>query len=68
VTVTTSRADYAGVPPEPGAESIDQQARRKDVHVIESADDLAQDGVFDTDAELDDFLAHIKTMRRSDLA
>jgi len=68
VTVTTSRADYMPVPPERGAESVDQQARRKGVRAIESADDLAQDGVFDTDAELDEFLAHVSAMRRSDPA
>jgi hypothetical protein len=68
VTVTTNRADYAAVPPDRGAESIDEQARRKGVRPIASADDLAQDGVFDTDEELDAFLAHVAAMRHADLA
>jgi hypothetical protein len=55
VTVTTSRADHAAVPPDRDVESIDEQARRKGVRPIASADDLAQDGVFDTDEELDAF-------------
>jgi hypothetical protein len=36
--------------------------------MITSADDLAQDGVFDTDEELDAFLAHVAAMRHADLA
>jgi hypothetical protein len=68
VTVTTNRADYAAVPPDRGAESIDEQARRKGVRPIQSADDLAQDGIFDTDEELDAFLAHVAAMRHADLA
>ena len=68
VTVTTNRADYAAVPPDRGVESVDEQARRKGVRAIESADDLAQEGVFDTDEELDAFLAHVAAMRHADLA
>ena len=40
------------MPPDGGTESLDEQARRKGVRAIRSADDLAQDGVFDTDEEL----------------
>jgi hypothetical protein len=68
VTVTTNRADYAAVPPDRGAESVEEQARRKGVRAIESADDLAQEDVFDTDEELDAFLAHVAAMRHADLA
>jgi hypothetical protein len=68
VTVTTSRADYGPVPPGGRAESIDEQARRKGVRPVQSADDLAQDGVFDTDEELDAFIAHVYASRRADLA
>ena len=65
--MTTSSADYAGESPETGAESIDEQARRKGVRPIQSADDLAQDGVFDSDEELDAFLAHVAATRHADL-
>jgi hypothetical protein len=68
VAVTTNRADYTAVPPDRGVESIDEQARRKGIHPIASADDLAQDGVFDTDEELNAFLAHVAAMRHADLA
>ncbi len=68
VTVTTNRAHYATVSPDRGGESLDQQARRKGARPIQSADDLAQDGVFDADEELDAFLAHVAAMRHADLA
>lgn len=68
MTVTTDRADDAAGLPDHGVVSIDEQARRKGVRPIASADDLAQDGVFDTDEELDAFLAHVAAMRHADLA
>ncbi|MBB5788373.1 hypothetical protein [Jiangella mangrovi] len=39
----------------------------RDVPVVTSADDLAQDGVFD-DGEVELFLAHLATMRRAGFA
>ena len=66
--MTTNRADNMPVPPEGGTESLDEQARRKGVLPIRSADDLAQDGIFDTDEELDASLAHVTEMRHADLA
>jgi hypothetical protein len=66
--VTTNRADEVPVPPDHSIESIDEQARRKGIHPIRSADDLAHDGIFDTDEELDDFLAHVAAIRHADLA
>jgi hypothetical protein len=68
VAVTTDRADEVPVPPDRGIESIDEQARRKGIRPIQSADDLAHDGIFDTDEELDAFLAHVATVRHADLA
>jgi hypothetical protein len=68
VTVSTNRADDAAGLPDHGIESIDEQARRKNIRPIASADDLVQDGVFDTDEELDAFLAHVVAMRHADLA
>jgi hypothetical protein len=67
VGMTAGRAEYTAQPPDHGAESIDEQARRKAVRPIQSADDLAQDGIFDTDEELDAFLAHVAAMRHADL-
>lgn len=66
--MTASSAHYPAESPEDRHESVDEQARRKGVKPIQSADDLAQDGVFDTDEELDAFLAHVAAMRHADLA
>jgi hypothetical protein len=35
---------------------------------VQSAEDLVCEGVFDSDEELDEFLQHIYTARRADLA
>jgi hypothetical protein len=48
--------------------SLDELARRKHVQPIRSAEDLAQDDVFDSDEELDAFLAHVQAARHADLA
>jgi hypothetical protein len=47
---------------------VDELARRKGVHPVRSADDLACNGIFETDEELDEFLAHVAEMRRADPA
>ncbi len=66
--MTTDRADDLAVPSGHGTESLDEQARRKGIRPIRSADDLAHDGIFDTNEELDAFLAHVAEMRHADLA
>lgn len=68
VTVTTSSAHYAAEPPQGGSVSPDELARLKGVRPVQCADDLAQDGVFDSDEELDAFLAHVAAERHADLA
>ncbi|WP_145984138.1 MULTISPECIES: hypothetical protein [unclassified Pseudonocardia] len=35
---------------------------------VTSIDELAQDGIFEDDAELDDFLTDLRRMRRSSIA
>ncbi|WP_181782103.1 hypothetical protein [Pseudonocardia pini] len=35
---------------------------------VQSIDELAQDGIFEDDAELDEFLADLRQMRRSSIA
>jgi hypothetical protein len=66
--MTTNSADYAGESPETRPESIDEQVRRKDVRPVESVGDMAQDGVFESDEELEEFLAHVYAARHADLA
>ena len=66
--MTTNNAGYAGESPETGPESIDEQVKRKSVRPVESVKDMAQDGVFESDEELEQFLAHVYAARHADLA
>lgn len=66
--MTTNSAGYAGQSPEPRPESIDEQVKRKGVRPVESVRDMAQDGVFESDEELEQFLAHVYAARHADLA
>jgi hypothetical protein len=63
-----SASDCAAEPSGRRSASLDELARRKHVRPIESSDDLAEGGVFDTDEELDAFLAHARATRHADLA
>ncbi len=49
-------------------ESLDEQVRRRGLKPITSVADLVCEGIFDTDEELDEFLAYTYAARRSDLA
>jgi hypothetical protein len=66
--MTTSSAGYAGESPESRPESIDEQVKRKGIQPVESVRDMAQDGVFGSDEELEQFLAHVYAARHADLA
>jgi hypothetical protein len=62
-----SVADFAE--PQDGSYSaeLDEQARRKGVRPITSADELRAD-VFESDEELDEFLADLETFRHEHMA
>lgn len=66
--MTTSGADsacpYQGI----RLGSIEEQVRRKGIRPVESIEDMAQDGLFESDEELEQFLAHVYAARRADLA
>ena len=66
--MTTNSAGYAEEPPDARPESIDEQVARKGIRPVESVEDMAQDGVFDSEEELEQFLAHVYAARHSDLA
>ena len=46
---------------------VEELARRQGVRPIVSVDELARDDVFESDEELDEFLAFITSMRHSDV-
>lgn len=62
--MTVDSADHSGRP-ERAAPSVDELFQGS--APVRSAEDLAQDGVFD-DEELEEFLADLTEMRRADLA
>jgi hypothetical protein len=66
----TATGDYAHhIEPRPGARAaLEEALRREGAQPIRSADDLACDGVFDTDEELDEFLQFTYAARRTDIA
>lgn len=64
----TSSPGEAAESPQPPRETVDQQARRKGVRPVRSVDDMAQDGIFDSDEDLEEFLRHVYAARRAELA
>jgi hypothetical protein len=48
--------------------TLEELFRAKGIQPIESAEDLACDGVFESDKELEEFLAYTYAARRADLA
>ena len=68
VSVTTNRVDYQAQPPDRGAVSVEELARRQGVRPVESVEDMARPGIFESDEELEEFLAHVYAARRADLA
>ena len=48
-------------------ESLDEQASRRGIHPVRSVEDMARDDVFETDEELDAFLAHVHAERHANL-
>jgi hypothetical protein len=59
---------YHVTPPAERRATLDEVFRAKNAHPIQSAGDLACDGVFGTDEELEEFLAYTYATRRADLA
>ena len=66
--VIMSSATSPAQPPDRAAVSLDELARRKGVRPVESVEDMAQQGIFGSDEELEDFLAHVYAARHADLA
>jgi hypothetical protein len=57
------------ITPAPGArEALEEALRHEGIQPIESADDWAGDGIFESDEELDDFLNFTYMARRADIA
>lgn len=66
--MTASTPDFPERPRQGGSVPVEELARRKGVRPVESVEDMAQDGVFDSDEELEEFLEHVYAARHEDLA
>ena len=64
----TSGAEHPEGPPRRGCVPVEELARRRGVRPVASVDDMAQDGVFESDEELEEFLAQVYAARDQDLA
>ena len=66
--MTSSSAEQ--VPEWPAAEHVpaEELARRQGIRPVASVDDLARPGLFESDEELDDFLADLYASRRAGAA
>jgi hypothetical protein len=68
VTMTANSSDY-NISPEPsGPHTVEELARRQGVPTTMTVEDLACDGIFETDEELDEFLAFVREQRNASLA
>ena len=65
--VTASIPDYQSEPTE-GRLSLDELARRQGVHPIASVDELVRWDVFESDEEVDEFIAFTYATRRAGTA
>jgi hypothetical protein len=65
--MTTSGAGQPGRPARTGLVAVEELARRKGAKP-KTVDDLACPDAFDTDEELDEFLAFVTEQRRANLA
>lgn len=65
----TINPDYSPLQGEhPGFASVEELARRKGIEHIKTIEELACDGVFDTDEEVEEFLAFVTEQRHENLA
>ncbi len=67
--MTSSNAER--MPVRPGADEhvpVEELARQQGIHPLSSADDLIQSGMFESEDELDEFLADLYASRRAGMA
>jgi len=68
VAVTANNAEHLGHQLAEEDLSLDELARRKGVRPVRSVRDMARPGVFESDEELEAFLAHVSASRHADIA
>jgi hypothetical protein len=66
--MTTESADYRFRRRPERALTVEELARRQGVRPISSVEELARDDVFESDAEVDEFIEFVHALRHADLA
>ena len=66
--MTTNDAKYAHEPLDDDELSLDELARRQGVRPVRNVHDMACPNLFESDEELEEFLAHVAASRHADLA
>ena len=49
-------------------ESLEEQVRRKGIQPVTSIHDLAREGIWESDEELEAFLEHVRASRQAEIA
>ncbi len=63
----TSAAERAAGAGRPGRVSLDELARQRGVEPVASVREMAEDGIFDSDEDLEAFLSHVHAARIADV-
>ncbi|MGD0934840.1 MAG: hypothetical protein ABR922_09745 [Streptosporangiaceae bacterium] len=66
--MTAHGAEHAEQPPRDEPVPVEELARRQGVRPVESVDNVARPGLFESDEEWQEFLADLYASRRSGLA
>ncbi len=66
--MSSGHTEQVPVPPVADEVPVEELARRQGVRPVESVDDMARPGLFDSDEEWEEFLADLYASRRSGLA
>ncbi len=66
--MSSGHTESVPVPPAADEVPVEELARRRGVRPVESVDDMARPGLFESDEEWEEFLADLYASRRSGLA
>jgi len=65
--MSASSADHGACRQESDQIPVEELARRQGVRPVRSVEELARDGIFESDEELAEFLAEVRAMRHASL-
>jgi hypothetical protein len=68
VTMSSEHTEPTPSPPAADEVPVEELARRQGIKPVESVDDMARPGLFDSDEEWEEFLADLYASRRSGMA